>query len=164
MEKTIIFHLSANKKLANEVAKILNAPVGEVEIEHFLDGEIMARNMTNVRGKNAIIIQSTGKPAQDNIMEIASFISQIYPDVKYEILNYNPLAEAKYHLVEREFCFKEKNLFILKYFFISYHFSYIFKDLEYILMIFVHDKEISSNEWYLLTINQQMFRYKITLR
>ena len=54
MEKTIIFHLSANKKLANEVAKILNAPVGEVEIEHFLDGEIMARNMTNVRGKNAI--------------------------------------------------------------------------------------------------------------
>ena len=68
MEKTIIFHLSANKKLANEVAKILNAPVGEVEIEHFLDGEIMARNMTNVRGKNAIIIQSTGKPAQDNIV------------------------------------------------------------------------------------------------
>ena len=73
MEKTIIFHLSANKKLANEVAKILNAPVGEVEIEHFLDGEIMARNMTNVRGKNAIIIQSTGKPAQDNIMEILLF-------------------------------------------------------------------------------------------
>ena len=23
-------------------------------------------------------------------------------------MNYNPLAEAKYHLVEREFCFKEK--------------------------------------------------------
>ena len=73
MEKTIIFHLSANKKLANEVAKILNTPLGEVEIEHFLDGEIMARNMTNVRGKNAIIIQSTGKPAQDNIMEILLF-------------------------------------------------------------------------------------------
>lgn len=70
MENAIIYYLSANKKLATDVAKILNLPLGEVEIEHFLDGEIMCRNLSNVNGKDAYIIQSTAYPAQDNIFEI----------------------------------------------------------------------------------------------
>lgn len=43
----------------------------------------------------------------ENIAGIAEFITGIYPDVKYEILNYNPLAQAKYDMVDREFCFDE---------------------------------------------------------
>ena len=43
----------------------------------------------------------------ENIAAIAGFIAGIYPDVRYEILNYNPLASAKYPLVGREYCFKE---------------------------------------------------------
>ena len=43
----------------------------------------------------------------ENVAEIAKFITSIYPEVHYEILNYNPLASAKYHLVDREYCFKE---------------------------------------------------------
>ncbi len=70
MENAIIYYLSANKKLATDVAKILNLPLGQVEIEHFLDGEIMCRNLSNVNGKDAYIIQSTAYPAQDNIFEI----------------------------------------------------------------------------------------------
>lgn len=46
--------------------------------------------------------------AEENIAGIAQFISGIYPNVKYEILNYNPLAQAKYDMVDKEFCF-EKN-------------------------------------------------------
>lgn len=45
---------------------------------------------------------------KENIAGIAKYISSIYPDVKYEILNYNPLAQAKYDMVDKEFCF-EKN-------------------------------------------------------
>ncbi|WP_025691265.1 glycyl-radical enzyme activating protein [Paenibacillus zanthoxyli] len=41
----------------------------------------------------------------DNIRSISSFISAIRPDVKYELLNYNPLAQAKYYHVEQKFCF-----------------------------------------------------------
>lgn len=44
---------------------------------------------------------------EENLGEIASFLSTLYPQVKYELLNYNPLAEAKYHLVGRSYCFKE---------------------------------------------------------
>ena len=44
---------------------------------------------------------------RENITEIAVYISGTDPDVSYEILNYNPLAEAKYHLIGKEFCFAE---------------------------------------------------------
>lgn len=46
---------------------------------------------------------------EKNIAEISRYISNIYKDVSYEILNYNPLAEAKYPLVDKEFCFKENH-------------------------------------------------------
>ncbi len=45
--------------------------------------------------------------SEENLAAIAGFLSGLYPDVKYELLNYNPLAEAKYHLVDREYCFTE---------------------------------------------------------
>lgn len=70
MEKALIFSLSANKKLANKIAKILSIPRGEVEIEHFKDGEIMCRTLSDVKGKDVFIIQSTSNPAQDHIFEI----------------------------------------------------------------------------------------------
>lgn len=44
---------------------------------------------------------------EENLAAIAKFLSDLYPEVKYELLNYNPLAEAKYHLVGREYCFTE---------------------------------------------------------
>ncbi|MCR5332475.1 MAG: ribose-phosphate diphosphokinase [Bacilli bacterium] len=70
MENAIVFYLSANKKLATDVARKLSLPLGEVELERFKDGEIMARNLSNVKGKDVIIIQSTDCPAQDKIFEI----------------------------------------------------------------------------------------------
>lgn len=77
MENTILFHLSANPKLTKEIASILNLPIGKAEIERFADGEIMCRNLTNVRGKDVYIIQSTGKPAQDNIFEVLLFADSL---------------------------------------------------------------------------------------
>lgn len=43
---------------------------------------------------------------EENLSKIAQFLSGLYPEVSYELLNYNPLAEAKYHLVDREYCFE----------------------------------------------------------
>ena len=44
---------------------------------------------------------------EQNIAGIARFISDLYPEVKYEILNYNPLASAKYDMVDKKYCFEE---------------------------------------------------------
>lgn len=77
MENAIIFHLSANKKLASDIANILGLPLGKAEIERFSDGEIMCRNLSNVRGKDVYIVQSTANPAQDNIFEILIFADSL---------------------------------------------------------------------------------------
>ncbi len=42
-----------------------------------------------------------------NIREISKFISNLYPQVRYEILNYNPLAISKYPVDGLEFCFNQ---------------------------------------------------------
>lgn len=61
--------------------------------------------------REQVIIRTPLIPAytatEHNLAAIAEFLSGIYPKVHYELLNYNPLAEAKYHLVDREYCFKE---------------------------------------------------------
>lgn len=40
---------------------------------------------------------------KENIADISKFLSNCYGDVKYELLNYNPLASSKYSLVDLEF-------------------------------------------------------------
>lgn len=61
--------------------------------------------------KENVIIRTPMIPGmtalKENVLEISRYISGIYSEVSYEILNYNPLAESKYHLIDREFCFKE---------------------------------------------------------
>lgn len=43
----------------------------------------------------------------DNIAMISRFISGLYEDVKYELLNYNPLASSKYSYLDMDFCFEQ---------------------------------------------------------
>lgn len=61
--------------------------------------------------KDRVIIRTPLIPeytaTKNNIGSIAKFISDIYSEVKYELLNYNPLAEAKYGLLNKEYCFKK---------------------------------------------------------
>ena len=40
---------------------------------------------------------------EQNIQSISQFLSHIYPDVQYELLNYNPLASAKYEWVDFDY-------------------------------------------------------------
>lgn len=44
---------------------------------------------------------------EENIAKIAHFLSTLDPDLRLELLNYNPLAAAKYPLLNREYCFQE---------------------------------------------------------
>ena len=44
---------------------------------------------------------------KENIEQISRFISSCYDKVKYELLNYNPLAKAKYSYLDMEYCFNE---------------------------------------------------------
>lgn len=71
------------------------------------------RFLLQSKKKKNVIIRTPMIPgyttSEENIAEISRYISDIYADVSYEILNYNPLAEAKYPLVDKEYCFKENH-------------------------------------------------------
>ena len=43
----------------------------------------------------------------DNLSRTAKEISGWYPDVRYELLNYNPLAKAKYEHMDYDYCFAD---------------------------------------------------------
>ena len=57
--------------------------------------------------KDKVIIRTPLIPGYNaterNLSQISSFISNLYPEVKYELLNYNPLASSKYDLVDMEY-------------------------------------------------------------
>jgi ribose-phosphate pyrophosphokinase len=64
---------TANRPLADEIARELEYPLGEVTIKKFADGEIFVRIDENVRGRDLFIIQSTTSPG-DNIIELLLLI------------------------------------------------------------------------------------------
>ena len=73
-KNAIIYSLSANEELTKEVAKLVGIKIGNCEVMHFADGEILVENYTTVRGKDVFIIQSTCTPATERLMELLVFM------------------------------------------------------------------------------------------
>ncbi len=61
---------NANPKLAADIARHLNLPLGRVSAGRFSDGEISVELMDNVRGRDVFIVQSTCAPTNDHLMEL----------------------------------------------------------------------------------------------
>ena len=64
---------SANRPLAEEMAKFLGQPLCRVTIKRFADGEIFVRIDENVRGQDVFIVQPTHPPG-DNWLELLLLI------------------------------------------------------------------------------------------
>jgi pyruvate formate lyase activating enzyme len=78
-----------------------------------VDNDLIMQNLEwllKSKKKENVIIRTPLIPGfttdEDNIADIAKYISNLYPDIKYEILNYNPLAQSKYDMVDKEFCYE----------------------------------------------------------
>lgn len=65
----MIFSGSANVPLAEDVAEILDVPLGDVELSTFANGEIYVRYNESVRGADCFVIQSHSRPINHHIME-----------------------------------------------------------------------------------------------
>ena len=68
---------NANPPLASAVARHLNVPLGKVVVGSFSDGETMVEISENVRGRDAIVIQPTCAPTNDNFMELLILIDAL---------------------------------------------------------------------------------------
>jgi ribose-phosphate pyrophosphokinase len=65
-----LFTGNANPALAHDIAKQLRLPVGRASVGRFSDGEVNIEIMENVRGRDVFIVQPTGPPANDHLMEL----------------------------------------------------------------------------------------------
>ncbi|MDO6413874.1 ribose-phosphate pyrophosphokinase [Sphingomonas sp. BIUV-7] len=61
---------NANRPLARAIADYLENPLTEASVRRFADEEVFVEIHENVRGEDVFVIQSTGYPANDNLMEL----------------------------------------------------------------------------------------------
>lgn len=61
---------NANQPLAKIISEKLFRPLTKARVERFADDEIWVEIQENMRGEDVFIIQSTSKPANDNLMEL----------------------------------------------------------------------------------------------
>jgi ribose-phosphate pyrophosphokinase len=61
---------NANLPLAQAVASYLEIPLTEASVRRFADEEVFVEIHENVRGEDVFVLQPTGFPANDNLMEL----------------------------------------------------------------------------------------------
>ena len=64
-----IFAGSASLDLAGKIAEALGINLGDMQVEHFADGEFSVYYKDSIRGKDVFLVQST-YPSSDNLMEL----------------------------------------------------------------------------------------------
>ena len=65
-----LFAGNAHPELAKEIADIMGVELGKATFNKFSDGEISVSIWESVRGRDCFIIQPTGDPVNDNLMEL----------------------------------------------------------------------------------------------
>lgn len=69
-KKVKLFALSANKKLAEEIAESSGIPLSIANLVKFADGEMTVNIEESVRGAHVFIIQPTSSPVNEHYMEL----------------------------------------------------------------------------------------------
>jgi ribose-phosphate pyrophosphokinase len=68
---------NANIKLAQEICRELNIPLGKANVKKFSDGEILVEIEENVRGMDVFVVQSTCTPVNKSLMELLIMMDAI---------------------------------------------------------------------------------------
>jgi len=70
----MVFSGNANPRLATQVARFLQIPLGRADVSTFSDGEVFVEILENVRGRDVFAIQPTCAPTNDHLMELLTLI------------------------------------------------------------------------------------------
>jgi ribose-phosphate pyrophosphokinase len=65
----LVFSGTKSQYLAEKICKSLRCPLGQMNIQHFADGEFSVSYEESIRGKDVFLVQSTF-PNSDNLMEL----------------------------------------------------------------------------------------------
>jgi ribose-phosphate pyrophosphokinase len=76
-DSLMVFTGNANPKLAEAVVRHLHINLGRATVGRFSDGEVQVEILENVRGKDVFVLQSTGAPTNDNLMEVLVIVDAL---------------------------------------------------------------------------------------
>jgi ribose-phosphate pyrophosphokinase len=68
---------SANRPLAEEIARHIGVQVGEARLQRFADGEVYFQLLENVRGIDVFVVQPTCFPVDQNLVELLVMIDAL---------------------------------------------------------------------------------------
>ena len=103
MKDYVVFSISSNKQLAKDFAKFWNCPLGKVMVKKFADGETLVKPLTDVTGKDVIIIESTNKKPGERILEILMLLDALSRTEARSILLFIPyLAYSRQERVSED--------------------------------------------------------------
>lgn len=77
MENCIIFSLQSNQAVVEKVAKKYDAELGVVSIDQFADGEVLVKSLSDVKGKDVVIVESTAKNAHEILFELLLLVDSV---------------------------------------------------------------------------------------
>ena len=63
-----------HQALAADIAGYLNIPLAAIEVVDFPDGEVSVKLNQNIRGRDVFLLQPTGPPVNDNLIELLILI------------------------------------------------------------------------------------------
>jgi len=66
----IVFAGSSSKRLGREVAEDLGCELGRARLKRFPDGELYVKVESEVAGMHAVVVQSTCRPQDENLLEL----------------------------------------------------------------------------------------------
>ncbi|MCD7976049.1 MAG: ribose-phosphate pyrophosphokinase [Tannerellaceae bacterium] len=69
----LVFSGTNSRYLAEKICKSLNCPLGQMNIQHFADGEFSVSYEESIRGRDVFLVQSTF-PNSENLMELLLMI------------------------------------------------------------------------------------------
>jgi ribose-phosphate pyrophosphokinase len=68
---------TSHPELANEIASYLDVPISSAFIGRFPDGEIDIKLHEDIRGSDVFVVQPTGPPVNENIMELLLIVDTL---------------------------------------------------------------------------------------
>ncbi len=72
-----VFAGSSNRALAQNIADLLDQPLGSATVERFPDGESRVQINENVRGADVFVVQSTSAPVDTHLMQLLIMIDAL---------------------------------------------------------------------------------------
>jgi ribose-phosphate pyrophosphokinase len=72
-----LFSGTANRPLAEEIARHIGVTVGEAKLQRFADGEIYFQSLENVRGVDVFLVQPTCYPVDQHLVELLVMIDAL---------------------------------------------------------------------------------------